>query len=585
MLIQIIKIISLIISITGYFIFMKRKINIKDEFIPIILFSIIANLIFIAGILNFMKIITLVIVIIGLGLFIKELIRIIKLKEKIDFKINFSHVYLILMVILFAYLLNGVSLNHYDNFSHWGLIIKSMLVNNRLPNFQDEVIIFTAYPPGTACFVYFMCKFLGKSEGMMLFSQSLLILASVYSIFAFTEKERKSGYLIIVSAIIYFVVGNIYINQLLVDTVLSVLGLAGLSIILYYKYDTKKGLIYSIPIMSLLILVKNSGIFFVIVDLLVWLIYFIKNKEYTYIKTKKYLISILILVIIPCLWKGHINLVYENAENSKHAMSISNYKENLKEKDENSIKIIVQSLFNKISNIQDKDNQVLWNAFALILILGIFSWKNKKLRKSIFQFLLLAILSFIIYQLSVLAMYVFSMPINEAKNLAGYVRYYRTIVMFEYGISVLASLKFINNIEIKNKLLNVAIQIFCIIIILIPVILFKNEAKQLINKNTTIAPIREEIQEIINTNKIESNKSYLIYVSNDENIDTGYLKHICRYEFLSNNVGIIRSFDELENTDNIFDYDYFIMLRKNDETNEFMDIIKGDKENDVVRFR
>jgi hypothetical protein len=149
----------------------------------------------------------------------------------------------------------------------------------------------------------------------------------------------------------------------------------------------------------------------------------------------------------------------------------------------------------------------------------------------------------------------------------------------------LASLKFINNIEIKNKLLNVAIQIFCIIIILIPVILFKNEAKQLINKNTTIAPIREEIQEIINTNKIESNKSYLIYVSNDENIDTGYLKHICRYEFLSNNVGIIRSFDELENTDNIFDYDYFIMLRKNDETNEFMDIIKGDKENDVVRFR
>jgi hypothetical protein len=260
MLIQIIKIISLIISITGYFIFMKRKINIKDEFIPIILFSIIANLIFIAGILNFMKIITLVIVIIGLGLFIKELIRIIKLKEKIDFKINFSHVYLILMVILFAYLLNGVSLNHYDNFSHWGLIIKSMLVNNRLPNFQDEVIIFTAYPPGTACFVYFMCKFLGKSEGMMLFSQSLLILASVYSIFAFTEKERKSGYLIIVSAIIYFVVGNIYINQLLVDTVLSVLGLAGLSIILYYKYDTKKGLIYSIPIMSLLILVKIKNI-------------------------------------------------------------------------------------------------------------------------------------------------------------------------------------------------------------------------------------------------------------------------------------------------------------------------------------
>lgn len=38
----------------------------------------------------------------------------------------------------------------YDNFSHWALVVKNMLLTDRFPTFLDTRIIFQEYPMGSA---------------------------------------------------------------------------------------------------------------------------------------------------------------------------------------------------------------------------------------------------------------------------------------------------------------------------------------------------------------------------------------------------------------------------------------------------
>ena len=59
---------------------------------------------------------------------------------------------------------------------------------------------------------------------------------------------------------------------------------------------------------------------------------------------------------------------------------------------------------------------------------------------------------------------------------------------------------------------------------------------------------------------------------------------MCKYDFRSPNIRVIGNFDELSSMDEIFNYKYFIIYQKSSETDEFLDIIKGDKNENVFRF-
>ena len=83
---------------------------------------------------------------------------------------------------------------------------------------------------------------------------------------------------------------------------------------------------------------------------------------------------------------------------------------------------------------------------------------------------------------------------------------------------------------------------------------------------------------------IHENKKYLIYISDDQSISLGYLWFICKYDFRTENVKIVRSLEMFENMNGILDYNYFIILRKTDETNKFVNKIQGDVEKNVIKI-
>lgn len=408
----ILKTLILLISGIGFYLHIKRKTQIKDEFIPIVIISSIGVIEFIAGILNIMELITITISIVGLILFIKEIFIMKKTSIKLQFSIN--AIIFSIIILISIYLLRGTILTSYDNFSHWGMIVREMLLNNRLPNFQDILIMFTSYPPGTACFIYYICKFIGTSESCMLFAQSLLIISSIYTIFAFCNKDKKINYFICIATLIFLLIGNIFIDTLLVDTVLSVMGIAALAIIFFYKDNSKKALLTALPVLSLLAIVKNSAIFFIIIDILIWFWYFIKNNNIKAIFKTKYLALILLPIALLVIWKGHTSLVFEDANASKHAMTISNYDSNMKEKDISIIKGIFSKMLYKMISFKVKENIIMLLLVLVLISLIIITRKNKKLQFGIIKSLLLIIVTYILYQISLFGMYIFSMPVRRS---------------------------------------------------------------------------------------------------------------------------------------------------------------------------
>lgn len=575
---QIIRIIILILSLIGYYLILKRKTKLKEEFIPIVLITSISLVIFIAFILNIAILSSIIIALAGLILFTKSVYEIVKNKEKLKF--NFNIIFLIIFVLWAAIILKGTILIHYDNFSHWGMIAKEMLITNKLPNFESTTIMFTAYPPGTACIIYFFCKFIGNSEAKMLFAQSLVIISSLYTLFAFCNRNKKINYVITLIAIIYMLIGNIFITQLLVDTVLPVLGLAAFTIIIYYRNDTKKALIYSIPILSFLILVKNSGVFFVVIDLLVYFPIFIKKHGVKNILKNKYILLILIPIILQVVWSAHTDLVFSDAATSKHAMSIENYEANMQNMNISIIKTVAGKTFQKIIDISDKDNIIIILSLSSIFFILVLTIKRKNLRSFTIKMLIVFIATYLIYQVGLLGMYILSMPEYEAINLSGYSRYFRTLVLFEFGMTIITILIFFNKYKWNRKFSMYISKAFLIIIATLPLILYSTALNNLYTKPNTETSIRTTILSYKRNYNIQEKKSYLVYVS--ENTSKDYLFFICKYDFQSTNIKIISSFDDLSGID-AKKYDYLIILDKDEEMINYIKTLGKDIETNVIK--
>ena len=140
----------LVLSMFGYGLFLYKRFNIKAELIPVTVFSAITVIMYAAGLLNVMYSATLLVL--AAGLFLFAYLIATKNIRLLDFKGIFTPGIIVFLVGCAAvfFLYRGARLYHYDNFSHWGLIVKHMWLKNRLPNFSDTVISYKTYPPGSA---------------------------------------------------------------------------------------------------------------------------------------------------------------------------------------------------------------------------------------------------------------------------------------------------------------------------------------------------------------------------------------------------------------------------------------------------
>ena len=160
------KLILFLLSSIGYWEYFRRKTKITLYFLPAFTVSCQVTVLFAAGLLNCLAKTVFLLFVTGLFLAVFYSVRDFRERSSAKggsfgfFRYYFSIGYLYFFVTLGVVCLaaRGRIFLHYDNFSHWALVVKNMLQADRYPNVQDTLLTYQEYPLGRESFIYYFSK-------------------------------------------------------------------------------------------------------------------------------------------------------------------------------------------------------------------------------------------------------------------------------------------------------------------------------------------------------------------------------------------------------------------------------------------
>jgi len=362
--------------------------------------------------------------------------------------------------LIFALFINyGRTFHEWDEFSHWGIIVKHFYIVDALgtvkhPNYN---ILFPAYFPGTSLFQYFFSRFSGKfteyysyiGMNIMYFS---LVMPFIKNIFT-REKRAKASVLLavfIIMPLVVFSSASAYraYGSLSVDMILG--AFLGFSLLYYFVYKYEESL-YGVMMVSaaifMLTITKDIGLMFsmiaigvIAVDIILFKRIQIKNilyKEAGLI----YKIKKTLLLISPIISSLFIKISWSNLLNRSNIQSIWHiptmndiYKfffgplEQYQK--ETRINFFFAMLNRKIPYLNI--SVVSFGIIISVVILFISLLSNKKIEfKRIITSTLLLVMGLIGYQFILALMYAFSFGdgVYGGQSLPSYERYTSTYML------------------------------------------------------------------------------------------------------------------------------------------------------------
>ena len=530
----------LLLSFTGYAFFLSRRV--KIEFVPGLLFSSIGGLLFAAGILNILQ--EAAWVIFAGGLYC--LIRFRKEVKHIKQLLTPGICVFICLAGFFLVLLYQSEFVHYDNFSHWAVAAKAVCARDHFPNMSDTNVTFTSYPLGSTCFIYYVTEIVGICpEWLQMWAQAVLISAMAVSLFAFSRGKLHNCCTLAV--VLMLLCSNSDFVDLLVDTLLPLTGFAAVAFCIYYRESIADKFKFVIPYTVFLVSIKNSGVLFAVYVMAYMLLHMKINKEMLIRWAKAAMCPFVVLYF----WNQHVEQCFESGLLSKHSMNISNFHSVISQKSGDEILLIIEKFMKETFS---------WSNHAVILLIGlvvvfILSALSKRDRtaKMIAAY---SAVCYALYQLGMLAMYLFSMPTQEAVVLAGYSRYHQTILIFVAALLWVALLSELA--ENGNSVFGKIIPLVTLLVLwcaLSPNIHYYQ-------KQNILGSDRERFDDLIEEYQIKEEGNYLIVVDEARD-DSGYLYFLSQYllkpQWISIGTAGTLS-DDLQNG-----YDYVIMFEKTDE--------------------
>lgn len=327
---------------------------------------------------------------------------------------------------------------HYDNFSHWAVVVKYMLVTDRIPDAASAIIDFKSYPLGSSSFLYYISRIVGNSEGAMLAGQGILLFASFYAVFGAIRDQKRfllAALLGLGCSTMAFFNISIRINNLLVDFLLPALALASVGILLSERKRFSTACLAVLPVLALLTIVKNTGIFFALLGY-VFLLYRSVQFQNADPKLRPFFwgaLGIIGLSLVPLIaWNVHTSLAFPS-DAGKFSYDFQTLSSFTLDKTSAQIQQIVQLFLVSATSLSQLPTLgfVAFNGVALAtyLVARFVFHKNWKLLKT----LLVLDLAVVLYYGGILAMYIFSMPTDEALRLAGFDRYASSMILFLIG--------------------------------------------------------------------------------------------------------------------------------------------------------
>ena len=176
----------LLLSFRGYFFIISRFGRIMSWFVPVACTAGIGLVLFWGALLDIADLTADLILAGGLACFVAFVIYSVRGKVG-RMKWNMGRFCFLAGTAVFSLLSLNLKLLHYDNFSHWALIVKYLLCADRLPGADTALIPFRDYPPGSSLFIYYVCRFAGHSQGIMILAQNSMIFACFYAVFGLVK--------------------------------------------------------------------------------------------------------------------------------------------------------------------------------------------------------------------------------------------------------------------------------------------------------------------------------------------------------------------------------------------------------------
>ncbi len=426
----VLRLLLLLFALYGFAQVLRNRISLKTEFLLPIIFSGIGLVMFVAGILNILSLAAWGIVAFGVLCGIWSLIR----HYSVFPLITPGTVILTVVLAVLLVLTVGNKFTHYDNFSHWGLVVRQIVQTDAFPNFDDTHIMFQSYPLGSASFIYFFAKISGiRSEWFYLFSQQVLTVSMLCSVFAFFRSRKILTVLSGTASVLLILFANMEFSvthDLLVDILLPSIAVAAFALAVHYRKDLAKYAWVLLPLAAYPMAVKNSGVLFCAAILLYYIYRTLCNLQFRKLISLPSLALCAAPPLTRVLWNSHVSYVFPGADTSKHAVS-SEYYEEIYQAKTPEIKAQISESF--LSRVFSPENTFYLVVIILTVCLLLLLLNRKKSPAALEVSVIIGV-CFTAWMVGTYFVYLLSMPNDEALNLDGYFRYLQTGLVFCFGM-------------------------------------------------------------------------------------------------------------------------------------------------------
>lgn len=494
----IIRLIILLLSMLGYLWLLTKWL--KPEFGIGVLLASVGSITFVGGILTILPE-TVYAVLLGGLVCLAVCIKCRFCIKKLFTPGVFAFFALCGIVLYFVY---GALFLEQDNFTHWAYICRIILRNDRFPLYFDPHLFFPSYPLGSASFIYFFCEALNaESEWMQMFAQNMLSAGMMVSLFAFAKNNLHRITAFICS--IFMFCCYIGFRELLVDNLLGIVGFGGIAFCFYYRDQLKEKIWFTIPYMVMLMSIKSSGLLFAAYMIVLCFIFIDKTR----VSLLKFAVCSASPVAALFLWKLHVRIRFNYAATSKYNLTIENFKYILGDKTSEDIANIFKGFGQELFT---PGNRIICAVvlIAAVLLLNRFVFKeNNKLFRQIAVFTAAV---YVVYQIGMLAMYIFTMPTNEALVIACYERYHRTILVYLGGVLCIAMMQLKLPDKISGAVSNAVVCTVCVLALLGTIDpYFSNFKRQYVPDSHP----RVVLNSIVEEYELSENEGYLIILDDD----------------------------------------------------------------------
>lgn len=592
MLLSLVLFMAVMLSIFGYVVFFRTCCGIPARSSYIFTLSLIGCVVYFAGLLNVLE--PVCYAVLGLG-YVLILVMFFTHRTTLFFvrkPLNLLTLSFILGAAVVLVFLSGYQMIHYDNFSHWAVAVKYMLMTGRIPDAASAIIDFKSYPLGTTSFIYFICRFAGNQQGMMLVAQGMLIFACFYAIFGVIRDTKRFMLIALLGMCLMFMTHfnvSIRVNNLLVDFLLPLYALAAIGCVCECKTDICKACIVVVPVIAMLLIVKTTGVFFAL-PCFAFLLYrnrWVRKQQLAHATPAswQWILGCAALALSTLIaWNVHTSIAFADTA-SKFSYDLSNLSELTLDKSPEDIQAIVQLFFQTAFSLDQLPTQgiLLFHALAIVAYLDarVLCHKRWKLMKT----LLLMDAMMVLYYGGILLLYVFSMPLDEALRLAGFDRYASSMVLFFIGgLAMQATADVENSFYIQQgeirdyrafKSVNTKsiYQTCSLVFSCIAALLLFNEISsmdELQSHYDETLPAKAAAVVGDNWTGVSDVRCLMYATDTDRQISDYYLQYVGRYLIFTPNVDAVSEFDRQTFGDFISTYDYFVIVESDANIKDYM---------------